>query len=203
MVNAIAIIVLAGGRATRLGGGDKPLRLLDARPILSHVLERVTAPGIPVALNANGDPGRFAEFGLPVIADAMADYPGPLAGILAGLDWASGIPGIVDVLSVPGDCPFIPRDLVAGLDFARTESRQPLACAKSGGYTHPVIGLWPVSIREELREALALGERKIDRFTGRFGCASAEWSIGQYDPFFNVNTPEELEEARRWGRLAT
>jgi molybdopterin-guanine dinucleotide biosynthesis protein A len=203
MTDGPAVIVLAGGRATRMGGGDKPLRELAGRPILSHVIERVMQPGLPVALNANGDGARFARFGLPVLADAMADYPGPLAGILAGLDWAAEIGGVRDVISVPGDCPFIPRDLAARLQAARAAAGTPFACAGSGGWTHPVIGLWPIALREDLRTALSSGERKIDRFTGRFGCATAEWPVIPHDPFFNINTPDELEEAERIVALAS
>lgn len=192
----IAIAVLAGGRATRMGGGDKPLRELTGKPILAHVLQALPLDS-PVVLNVNGDPARYAAFGLPIIADAMADYPGPLAGILAALDWAAEHTQARDILSVPGDCPFIPRDLMTRLDEARKAENMPLACAASGGWTHPVIGLWPLSIREDLRKALAEGERKIDRFTARFGCARAEWPIEPVDPFFNINTPEELAEAER------
>lgn len=192
---SLAIVILAGGKATRMGGGDKPLREISGRTILSRVIERISNPHSAMAINANSNPARFEMFGLPVLPDAMADYPGPLAGILAGLDWAATIPGVSDVLCVPGDCPFIPRDLVARLDAARQAAATPLACAGSGGWTHPVIGLWPVSMREALREALAAGERKIDRFTARFGCTTAEWPFVGYDPFFNVNTPEELIEA--------
>lgn len=199
---ALAVVILAGGRATRMGGGDKPLKMLQGVPILSHVLARVARQGRALVLNANGDPNRFAEFGLPVVADAESDFPGPLAGILAGLDWAAaeGITG--DVLSVPGDCPFIPHDLAERLEEARQAAGLPLVCAGSGGWTHPVIGLWPVSLREELRAGMAGGERKIDRFTARFGCATAEWPTEPFDPFFNVNTPEELAEAERLAALA-
>lgn len=195
MSGGIAIVILAGGKATRMGGGDKPLREIGGRTILARVIDRLSASQVAMAINANSDPSRFEGFGLPVLPDAMADYPGPLAGILAGLDWAASIQGVEDVLSVPGDCPFIPHDLAERLHAARRSADTPMACAASGGWTHPVIGLWPVSIREALREALAAGERKIDRFTGRLGCASAEWPIANYDPFFNVNTPEELIEA--------
>lgn len=200
-MSALAIVILAGGKATRMGGGDKPLREIAGRTILSLVLERVARPDIPVALNANADPARFAGFGLPVIPDARGDFPGPLAGILAGLDWAATETSATDVLSVPGDCPFIPHDLAEKLEGARRSAALPLACAGSGGWTHPVIGLWPISIREELRAALDAGERKIDRFTARFGCATAEWPIGACDPFFNVNTPDELIEAQRLAPL--
>ncbi|MCA3593909.1 MAG: molybdenum cofactor guanylyltransferase MobA [Methylobacterium sp.] len=197
----LAVVILAGGRATRMGGGDKPLKVLRGVPILSHVLARVARHGRGLVLNANGDASRFAPFGLPVVADAESDFPGPLAGILAGLDWAAaeGMDG--DVLSVPGDCPFIPHDLAERLEAARRQAGLPLACAGSGGWTHPVIGLWPVSLREELRAAMAAGERKIDRFTARFGCATAEWPVEPFDPFFNVNTPDELAEAERLAAL--
>lgn len=197
----LAGVVLAGGRATRMGGGDKPLLEIGGRTILARVLERIARPHMPVVLNANEDTARFATFDLPVVADAMADYPGPLAGILAGLDWAAGNTGADLLLSVPGDCPFIPHDLAGRLIEARDKAGTPFACAASGGWTHPVIGLWPLAMRDDLRQALAGGERKIDRFTGRFGCAPAEWPIGTCDPFFNVNTPEELAEAERLAPL--
>lgn len=198
---SLGVVILAGGRATRMGGGDKPLKEIAGRTILARVIERVSASGRPLVLNANEDPTRFAGFGLPVVADALADYPGPLAGILAGLDWAEAQGGIRDLLSIPGDCPFIPLDLVQRLDDARRAEGVPLACAASGGWTHPVIGLWPLTIRETLRAALVSGERKIDRFTARFGCASAEWPMTGFDPFFNVNTPEELAEAEALAAL--
>lgn len=199
---AIGIVILAGGKATRMGGGDKPLKSVAGEPILAHVIRRIDAARRPTVLNANGDASRFAAFPFPVVADAIADYPGPLAGILAGLDWAAAAGGITDMLSVPGDCPFIPEDLLARLAAARISANLPLACAASGGWTHPVIGLWPVSIREDLRAALIAGERKIDRFTARFGCAAANWGVQPFDPFFNVNTPDELDEAERIAALA-
>ena len=198
---SLAVVILAGGRATRMGGGDKPLKVLRGVPILSHVLARVARHGRGLVLNANGDASRFAPFGLPVVADAEGDFPGPLAGILAGLDWAAARGMAGDVLSVPGDCPFIPHDLGERLEEARQAAGVSLACAGSGGWKHPVIGLWPVSLREELRAAMAAGERKIDRFTARFGCATAEWPVEPFDPFFNVNTPDELSEAERLAAL--
>lgn len=195
-----AVVILAGGKATRMGGGDKPLKEIAGRSILAHVIERVGGSA-PVVLNANADLTRFSAYGLPVVPDARGDFPGPLAGILAGLDWAAANTDAGDLLSVPGDCPFMPRDLAARLDAARVAAGLPLACARSGGWTHPVIGLWPLSIREALRAALDAGERKIDRFTARFGCATAEWPVEGYDPFFNVNTPEDLLEAEALGPL--
>ncbi|MBO1073050.1 molybdenum cofactor guanylyltransferase MobA [Roseomonas marmotae] len=189
-------VVLAGGLARRMGGGDKPLRELGGRPLLAHVLARLRPQVTALLLNANGDPARFGPFGLPVVADGVPDYPGPLAGVLAALDWAAAHrPGLEWVVSVPGDSPFIPADLVARLHRAREVAGVPMACAKSGGWTHPPVGLWPVALREELRAALLADERKIDRWTARFGCASAEWPDRPRDPFFNANTPEELAEA--------
>ncbi|HRE20072.1 MAG TPA: molybdenum cofactor guanylyltransferase, partial [Rhabdaerophilum sp.] len=135
--DTLASVVLAGGRATRMGGLDKPLLEIGGRMILSRVLERIARPNMPIVLNANENPARFAAFGLPVVADAMADYPGPLAGVLAGLDWAAENTKAEFLLSVPGDCPFIPRDLVGRLLGARAAAGTPFACAASGGWTHP------------------------------------------------------------------
>lgn len=194
---SLAILVLAGGRASRMGGGDKALLEIAGSSILTRLIARLARPATPMAINANGNPARFAAFGLPVFADAMEDYPGPLAGILAGLDWAATLPGCRDLLSVPGDCPFLPKDLAERLEAARQAAGTPLSCAGSGGWTHPVIGLWPIDLREPLRAALAAGERKIDRFTGKFGCATAQWPTEPFDPFFNVNTHEDLQQARQ------
>ncbi|WP_284177821.1 molybdenum cofactor guanylyltransferase MobA [Rhabdaerophilum sp. SD176] len=192
---SLAYVILAGGRATRMGGGDKPLKRLGDRAILDRVIDRLAAPAGRLVLNANADPGRFASYSLPVVSDALPDYPGPLAGILAGLDWAVGQDGVTDILSVPGDCPFIPKNLASRLLTGRAGAGTAFACAASDGWTHPVIGLWPISCRDDLRDALVAGERKIDRFTGRYGCAAVEWPHEGYDPFFNVNTPDELLQA--------
>jgi molybdopterin-guanine dinucleotide biosynthesis protein A len=189
-------VVLAGGLARRMGGGDKPLRLLEGRPLLDHVLARLAPQVAEVVLNANGDAGRFSAWGLPVLADPVPDYAGPLAGILAALDFAAAErPGLPWVVSAPGDGPFLPPDLVARLHAAREAAGTKLACARSGGWAHPPIGLWPVALREDLRAALLAGERKIDRWTARHGVAEAEWPAAPVDPFFNANTPEELAEA--------
>jgi molybdopterin-guanine dinucleotide biosynthesis protein A len=192
-------LLLAGGLARRMGGGDKPLRAIGGMTILERVIERLAPQCDGLALNANGDPGRFAAFDLPVLADSIEGYPGPLAGILAGLEWAARHrPAIRHVVSVAADTPFIPQDLVSRLTQAAAEAGAPMACAASGGWTHPVIGLWPVSIAGALRQALTVeNERKIDRFTARFGCASATWQHEPVDPFFNANTPEDLAEAER------
>lgn len=192
-------LLLAGGLARRMGGGDKPLRTIAGRSILAHVIERLAPQCDGLVVNANGDPARFADYGLPVVADSVPDFAGPLAGILAGLDWmAVHRPETEWLVSVAADTPFIPDDLVARLHEARETQGVPLACAASGGWTHPVIGLWPVRLRADLRHALTVeDERKIDRWTARHGCASAEWPVTPVDPFFNANKPEDLDEAER------
>ena len=192
-------LLLAGGLARRMGGGDKPLRTIAGRTILAHAVERLRPQCDGLLLNANGDPARFADYGLPVVADSVPDFAGPLAGILAGLDWlAANRPGAQWLVSVAADTPFIPRDLVTRLHAAREDANVPLACAASGGWTHPVIGLWPVSLREELRHALTVeDERKIDRWTARHGVVSVEWLTEPVDPFFNANRPDDLAEAER------
>lgn len=196
-------LILAGGLARRMGGGDKPLRTVGGRPILRWVIERFAPQCAGAILNANGDPGRFADTGLPVVADDVPGFAGPLAGVLAGLDWAArNRPDLAWVASVAADTPFLPRDLVGRLHEARTSAATPLACAGSGGWTHPVNGLWPVSLRHDLRQALVVeDERKIDRWTARHGVATAEWGVEPVDPFFNANAPGDLEEAERLARL--
>jgi molybdopterin-guanine dinucleotide biosynthesis protein A len=192
-------LILAGGLARRMGGGDKPRTSIGGQTILSRVLERMTPQCTRLILNANGDLARFADAGLPVIPDDVPDFAGPLAGILAGLDWAAAnVPDVEYVASVPGDCPFLPHDLVAGLHQARIDSGQPLACARSGEWRHPVIGVWPVALRADLRHAL-VGEdlRKIELWTARHGVALADWPAEPVDPFFNVNTPEDAAAAER------
>jgi molybdopterin-guanine dinucleotide biosynthesis protein A len=192
-------LVLAGGLARRMGGGDKALIRIGNETILQRALARLAPQVNGVVLNANGDPARFAAFGLPVVADSVPDFAGPLAGILAGLDWvAANRPGTEWVVSVPGDCPFLPRDLAARLHQARVEENKPLACAHSGDWRHPVVGLWPVALRENLRRAIVdEGLRKIEVWTARHGVALADWPTDPVDPFFNVNTPEDVERATR------
>ncbi len=192
-------LLLAGGLARRMGGGDKPLRSIAGRTILAHVVERLQPQCDTLLINANGDPQRFASYGLPVIADSVPDFAGPLAGVLAGLDWmAEHRSDLTWMVSVAADTPFIPADLVSRLQEARLCAEVPLACAASGGWTHPVIGLWPVALREDLRHALTQEqERKIDRWTARHGVAAVEWPIEPVDPFFNANKPEDLAEAER------
>jgi molybdopterin-guanine dinucleotide biosynthesis protein A len=199
----IPSVLLAGGLARRMGGGDKPMRVIAGKTILERVISRLRPQCGGLILNANGDPTRFAQFGLPVIADNVADFPGPLAGILAGLDWvAANRPDVNWMLSAAGDCPFLPRNLVARLDHERREQNAELAVAASGGQTHPVIGLWSVRLREELRQALiAEGLRKIDRWTSRYPIATVTWPTAPFDPFFNANTIEDIAEADRLAEL--
>jgi len=196
-------LVLAGGLARRMGGGDKALIRIGGATILERVLDRLRPQCTKIALNANGDPARFAATGLPVIADDVPGFAGPLAGILAGLDWtAAQLPQIEWVVSVPGDCPFVPHDLVARLLATRIEAALPLACARSGEWRHPVVGLWPVGLRKDLRRALVdEGLRKIEVWTARHGIAVADWPTNPVDPFFNVNTPEDAAEAQRIAAL--
>jgi molybdenum cofactor guanylyltransferase len=192
-------LVLAGGLARRMGGGDKALLRIGAATILDRVLERLAPQCSRMILNANGDPARFAFTQLPVVADDVPDFAGPLAGVLAGLDWAAAhVPDIAWVATAPGDCPFLPRDLVARLHAARTAEDRPLACARSGDWRHPVVGIWPVALRHDLRRAVAEeGLHKIEVWTARHGVAIADWPPTPVDPFFNVNTPADAAEAER------
>jgi molybdopterin-guanine dinucleotide biosynthesis protein A len=192
-------LVLAGGLARRMGGGDKLRTKIGGVTILERVLERMRPQCTRLVLNANGDPARFGDTGLPVVADDVPDFAGPLAGILAGLDWAAThAPDTGFIASVPGDCPFLPRDLVTRLHVARAAAGVPLACARSGEWRHPVVGLWPVALRADLRQALTKdGLRKIELWTARHGVALADWPAEPVDPFFNVNTPEDVAAAER------
>ena len=196
-------VLLAGGLARRMGGGDKPMRTIGGRTILDRVITRLTPQCDGLILNANGDPARFAAFGLPVIADTVADFPGPLAGILAALDWvATNRPDAPLILSTAADCPFLPRDLVARLSRALEDEDAQLAVAASDGQSHPVIGLWRVSLRDELRHALVVEDvRRIDRWTARYRLATVTWPVTPLDPFFNANTMDDIADAERLAAL--
>jgi molybdopterin-guanine dinucleotide biosynthesis protein A len=198
-IQSVVGLLLAGGLARRMGGGDKCLRLLAGRPILAHIVARLGPQLSRLVLNANGDPARFAAFGLPVAADSVEGFAGPLAGILAGLDWAAAqAPGCPLVLSAPTDAPFLPRDLVARLLAARTAERAEIAMAASGGQVHPVVGLWPVELRRDLRHALVEEDiRKVDVWTARYRVAVVDFPAEPIDPFFNANRPEDLDRAER------
>ncbi|WP_113910687.1 molybdenum cofactor guanylyltransferase MobA [Roseovarius dicentrarchi] len=187
-------IILAGGRATRMGGGDKGLLPLGRSTLLEHVLDRIAPQVAATALNANGDPQRFARFGLPVLADPVGGYVGPLAGVLAGLDWAAK-EGAETIVSVAADTPFFPCDLVARLVLAAEGMQAPLALAATPDGRHPTFGLWPVALRDDLRGALQGGLRKVVQWTDAHNAATAMFDDGG-DPFFNVNTPEDLANAQ-------
>ena len=190
-------LVLAGGLARRMGGGDKSRIRIGRMTILERVLTRLGSQCSQIIINANGDPARFADTQLPIVPDSVADFAGPLAGVLAGLEWAAAKTSNCEWLaSVPGDCPFLPNDLVARLHEARRAAGAPLCCARSGEWRHPVVGLWPVSLREDLRRALLdEGLRKIETWTERHGVGIADWPTEPFDPFFNVNTPEDVARA--------
>jgi molybdopterin-guanine dinucleotide biosynthesis protein A len=194
-------LVLAGGLARRMGGGDKARIEIGGVSILDRVLATLSGQCAGIIINANGDPKRFADTGLTVVPDNVPGFVGPLAGILAGLDWlAAQNNGIEWLLSVPGDCPFLPDDLVERLHQARRElgAGVALACARSGEWRHPVVALWPLALRESLRKALIdEGLRKIEVWTARHGVAVADWPAEPVDPFLNVNTPEDAERAMR------
>jgi molybdopterin-guanine dinucleotide biosynthesis protein A len=189
-------ILLAGGRAARMGGGDKSLKLVGGMPILARVISRLQPQCESLILNANGDAGRFAAFGLTTFADDVPDFPGPLAGILAGLDFiATHSPETRWALSIATDTPFLPDDLVRRLHASRTGDDM-LACARSGTRIHPIIALWPVVLRHDLRHALINEElRKVEAFISRYPVAYAEWNTEPFDPFFNANRPQDLVEA--------
>lgn len=193
-------VILAGGRAARMGGGDKGLLALGAGCVMDHVIDRLGSQTVALAINANGDPARFAQFGLPVLCDSVPDYPGPLAGILAGMDWAATL-GAAQVVTAAADTPFFPRDLVARLGAAAGPTGISLAASADGGGVrlHPTFGLWPVALRGQLRAALLAGMRRVGQWAEENGAQRAEFDARGRDPFFNINTPEDLAQARAMG----
>ncbi|MDH3235614.1 MAG: molybdenum cofactor guanylyltransferase MobA [Alphaproteobacteria bacterium] len=198
-MKAVAGLLLAGGQARRMGGGDKCLRELGGKTLLARAVARLAPQVSTLVLNANGDPARFAEYGLPIVADVVEGYAGPLAGILTGLEWAGEhAPGCPWVVSAPTDAPFLPGDLVESLKEAVDELGADMACAMSDNRSHPVVGLWPVRLAGELRAALVDEDiRKIDVWTERYRLATVEFPADPIDPFFNANRPEDLAEAER------
>jgi molybdopterin-guanine dinucleotide biosynthesis protein A len=194
----IAGVLLAGGLSRRMGGGDKCLRLLGGRTILDRVIERARPQVSALLLNANGEAARFAGYDLPVRADAVAGFAGPLAGILTGLAWArETMPDARWLASFACDAPFLPRDLVPRLAAAADAAHADMACAKSAGQSHPVFGLWPLSLYEALRHALVEEEiRKVDAWTARYKLVEVEFAAAPLDPFFNTNRPEDLARAQ-------
>jgi molybdopterin-guanine dinucleotide biosynthesis protein A len=198
----VAGVILAGGLARRMGGGDKALLELAGRPLLGHVIGRLGPQVDELVLNANGDAARFERFGLPVVPDTVAGFAGPLAGVLAGMRWA-GLRGHKHVVSAAGDTPFFPDDLVARLRAAKGD--QPIAMAATqdperGLSEHPTFALWPVALADDLEVALTRGQmRKVIVWTSRHGCARAVFD--GHLPFFNINTPDDLAEAERIARV--
>ena len=196
----IAGLVLAGGLARRMGGGQKALLPLAGRPLLAHVLDRLAPQVDAIALNANAEPAAYAPFGHPVIADTLSGHLGPLAGVLAGLRWAAPI-GYTHIASVAGDTPFFPPDLTARLATGLTKAT-PIAMAATpdpqrGLSRHPTFGLWPVALADDLEAALNTGLRKVVAWTDPIGCATVEFPVTPFDPFFNVNTPADMAEAEK------
>jgi molybdenum cofactor guanylyltransferase len=200
-------VILAGGQATRMGGGDKGLLALGGIPLLQRAIDRLRPQVAEIALNANGDPRRFAGYGLPVVADSIDGFPGPLAGVLAGLDWAAE-QGADSIVTVAADTPFFPTNLVARLLDRAQGMTHPLVLAatprgeektksmsKSGLIRHPTFGLWPVALRDDLRTALHDGISKVVIWTERHGGREEVFSTDDGDPFFNVNTPDDLTAA--------
>ncbi len=186
MANTVALI-LAGGRATRMGGEDKPLLALAGQSMITRIITALDVG--PIAISANGDPERFDAFGLPVLADGAFAGEGPLAGVLAGLDWAAGL-GADALLTVPGDTPFIPRGLASALAPAP-------ACAASNGRPHPLVALWPVGCRDDLRRLLSVpGRRDVGHFARSIGMRRVDFPVSKWDAFLNVNTPDDLAIAR-------
>lgn len=195
-----AAIILAGGLARRMGGGDKGLRTIGGIALLERVIATLRPQVAILALNANGDPARFAPCGLPVVSDSVPGHPGPLAGVLAGLEWlAAHHPAQRWLVSVPSDTPFLPDDLVRRLSAAVTAEQADLACVRSGGQMHPVVGLWPVRLTDALRQALVTEDiRRIRAWTSRYRCAVVDYPDTPVDPFFNANSPEDLAQAEHW-----
>ena len=194
----IAGVILAGGLARRMGGGDKALGLIDGRSMFDRVKSRLAPQVGAMALNANGDPRRLADLDLPVIPDSIGEYPGPLAGVLAGMDWAA-TQGASHVLTVAADTPFFPTDLGERLCAGITPDA-PIALAatpdpKRGMARHPTFGVWPVALADDLRQSLLDGVRKVVLWTDSHGAAMVPFSADPFDPFFNVNTPDDMATA--------
>jgi molybdopterin-guanine dinucleotide biosynthesis protein A len=192
----VAGVILAGGLARRLGGVDKGLVEIGGAPILARLVARLRPQCAGLAVNANGDPARFARFGLPVVADTIPDFAGPLAGVLAGMEFFAQRREACDFLiSVPGDTPFVPRDLVARLVAAHRRESAQIAVARSGERTHHAVALWPLVLCGALREALLAGQGKVSGFIARYPNVVVDWPVEPYDPFLNVNAPEDVPRA--------
>jgi len=195
-------VALAGGLSRRMGGGDKSLRMLGGRPMLAHAIDRLKPQVGRIVINANGDPERFGMFGLPVVADPVAGFAGPLAGVLAGFDWAvANAPDARWIVTAATDTPFFPEDLVSRFVAAAGHHETMIALAKSGGNMHPVFGLWPVALTDDLRTYLVQEEnRKVLAWVDRHEMIEVEFAgfsvAGELlDPFFNANTPDDMQVA--------
>jgi molybdopterin-guanine dinucleotide biosynthesis protein A len=197
-MNATGVVgvLLAGGLARRMGGGDKPLMTLGGKRLLDRIIERARPQVDALIINANGNPARFAPYGLPVVADPVAGFAGPLAGVLAGMEWTrANRPDCLLIATFAADTPFFPRDVVANL-LDVLDAGADIACAHSGGRNHPVFGLWPTALANDLRASLVEdGVRKVDVFTGKYRLRAVEFADHPFDPFFNVNRPEDLARA--------
>jgi molybdopterin-guanine dinucleotide biosynthesis protein A len=191
-------VILAGGKASRMGGVDKCFLPLMGRLVIDSVMERLVQQVPQIAINANGDLTRFENFNLPTVSDSVVDFPGPLAGVLAGLDWAA-TQGASHILTVAADTPFFPMDLRIKLERAQLSQSKPISLAATQGVDrlnmHPTFGLWPVALREDLRCQLGVGVRKVVQWAERHGKADAIFNVISQDPFFNINTPEDLMQA--------
>ena len=204
--SAVTGVVLAGGQSRRMGGGDKGLLELAGKTMLAHVVDRLSPQVGRMVINANGEPSRFVSFGLPVVADTVAGFAGPLAGVLAGMRWsASHAPAARWIVTVAGDAPMLPLDLVPRLSGAVATREAAIALARSAGEVHPVIGLWPVALADNLQTALEAGTRKVLHWTDRHDTVEVDFPMTrvgriEVDPFFNANTPQELDSLR--GMLA-
>ncbi|MCZ6511620.1 MAG: molybdenum cofactor guanylyltransferase MobA [Alphaproteobacteria bacterium] len=196
----VAGVLLAGGQSRRMGGGDKCLRPLGGQPILARIIETVAPQVSRLVINANGDPERFASFGVPVAADTVDGYAGPLAGVLTGMEWvAANAPECDWIATFATDAPFLPDDLVERLCEAVSNGTADMACALSNGRRHPVFGLWPVALSAELRRELVVrGVRKVDDWTDGYNRREVEFAVDAIDPFFNVNRPEDLVAAESY-----
>lgn len=179
-----------------MGGGDKGMLPLGGRPLIGHVIARLAPQVAALAISANGDPARWAGFGLPVLADSVQDWPGPLAGVLAGMHWAAGL-GATWVQSVAADTPFLPRDLVPRLAAAGGLALAASPDAAGQLRVHPTAGLWPVALRHHLRAALAAGQRRVLDWALDQGAVTVAFAAPGHDPFFNINTPEDLARAQQ------
>ena len=190
-------VILAGGQSRRMGGGDKSLLPLGKGCLLDHVIDRIEPQVGALCLNANGDAARFSTFGLPVVSDSVDGFAGPLAGVLAGLDWAADKKA-THIVTVAADTPFFPPDLVPSFLLGAETQGQPIALARTENGRHPTFGLWPVALREDLRRALQGGVRKVVQWTDSHGTAMVDFPTGRFDPFFNVNTPDDLALAQSY-----